>query len=93
MVRITKQREGACQVITVDGRLSADDVIELDKTVVSAPAAVRIDLQGLLSADSDGLDALRRLEARGIPLSRVPPYVRMLLEQPAEAAPTTGRAR
>jgi len=93
MVRITTRQEGEWQVIGIDGRLAADGVIELEKAVAAARSAVRIDLQALRSADGDGLDAIRRLEARGIPLLGVPPYVRLLLEQTTVAALGADRSR
>ena len=63
----------------VDGRLDAEGVAELERVVASLSGPVRLELDGLRSADATGLGALRALLARGIALTGASPYFRLLL--------------
>jgi hypothetical protein len=59
------------------GRLGAEEVPELER---SAEAGVRaLDLADLLSADEEGLAALRRLRDRGIRIRNASHYLAILL--------------
>jgi len=85
-LRITETtgREGT--TLVVDGRLSGDEVGELTRASDSAAPPLTLDLAGLLFADSQGVDALREISARGAKLRHVPPYVSLLLEMTSKTA-------
>jgi len=80
-VRITTRREENRQVIRIDGRLTVEGAIELDKVVDTAAGPVWIELHDLRSADEGGLATIRRLQATGVHLVGVPPYMQLLIEQ------------
>jgi hypothetical protein len=63
----------------VDGRLDAEVVGELERVVAGLSGSLRLSLAGLRSADEAGIEALRRLRARGIGLTAVSPYLRLRL--------------
>ena len=66
--------------MTVDGRLGADVVAELERVVAELSGPMCLDLAGLRSADEAGLGALRALLARGVAVTGASPYFRLLLE-------------
>jgi ABC-type transporter Mla MlaB component len=96
-LRITETADREGTTLVVDGRLSGDEVGELTRASESAAAPLTLDLAGLLFADSQGVDALREIRARGAKLRHVPPYVSLLLEMNSKAAPPAatrgGRSR
>ena len=65
--------------MTVDGRLGADVVAELERVVAELSGPVCLDLAGLRSADEAGLGVLRALRAHGVAVIRASPYFRLLL--------------
>ena len=65
-VRITAAEPCLVRRIAVDGRLTADEVCELEQTVGEEPRSVVLDLSNLRSADAAGLASLRRLRVRGV---------------------------
>jgi STAS domain-containing protein len=65
--------------VTVDGRLGADVVAELERVVAELSGPVCLDLAGLRSADEAGLGVLRALRAHGVAVIRASPYFRLLL--------------
>jgi anti-anti-sigma regulatory factor len=73
--------------VTVDGRVGADVVAELERVVAELSGPVCLDLAGLRSADEAGLGALRALLARGVVVTGASPYFRLLLqlEEPDKA--------
>ena len=78
-LRITTLREPGGQVVIVDGRLDSRGVEELERVVAELSGPARVELGGLRSADETGLDALRALRARGMTLTGVSQYFRLLL--------------
>jgi hypothetical protein len=68
----------------VAGRLEPSCLGELQELCRSIEGPFALELSGLLSADANGLEALRELEARGVELRGVSPFIRLLLanEQP-----------
>ena len=65
-LRICPEAHDDHQTLHLEGRLGADEVPELERSAVSGVCA--LDLRYLLSADEDGVAALRRLRERGIEL-------------------------
>ena len=78
-VRIMKTIEGGTTTIRVEGRLDTATVPDLQNECRSADPPLRLDLSGLLSADEDGIQALRSLAAQGAELFGASPYIRQLL--------------
>jgi hypothetical protein len=78
-LRITTLRATGGQVVMVDGRLDARGVEDLERIVAELSGPFHLELAGLRSADETGLDALRALRARGIALTGVSHYFRLLL--------------
>ncbi len=78
------QTPGTCTV-HVAGRLAGPHVGDLLRVCNDASGALRIDLSDLLSVDSEGLDALRRLTEDGAELFGVAQYLRRELEMETNA--------
>ena len=65
------------RTLRLEGRLRSEEVAELER---SAEAGVRaLDLEDLVSADEEGLAALRRLRDRGLEIRNASRYLAMLL--------------
>lgn len=79
-LRISVDESPLGRSICVTGRLSREGVPELDRVVAEGRGATRLDLTHLLSMDSHGRDALRRLRASGLDLVGVPPALAWRLE-------------
>ncbi len=80
-VRITTQwnRNRSRAVVRVEGWLDADGAAELERVVACLTGRVSLQLSGLRSADEAGLSSLRDLWGRGVSLTGVSPYLRLLL--------------
>jgi len=80
MLKIQRTTDRAAIVLTVSGRLAAENVSELCESLDAIPggAAVVLDLADLVLADRDVVRLLRTLEARErIVLRNCPAYVRI----------------
>ena len=77
--RITTIAEGSETTIRVEGRLDTEGVPELRREIGLAEGAITLDLSGLTSADTAGLQELSELSERGIKLRSASPYIRQLL--------------
>ena len=76
-LRITPVPSDVPGILCLEGRLGAGEVPELER---SAEAGVKaLDLKDLLSADEQGLAALRRLRDRGVEIRNPSHYLAMLL--------------
>jgi len=76
-LRITPVPTDEPGILRLGGRLRAEEVPELER---SAEDGVRaLDLSDLLSADEEGLAALRRLRDRGVEIKNPSHYLAMLL--------------
>jgi hypothetical protein len=76
-LRITPVPSDDPGVLRLEGRLRAEEVPVLER---SAEASVRaLDLTDLLSADEEGLAAIRRLRDRGIEVRNASRYLGLLL--------------
>jgi anti-anti-sigma regulatory factor len=80
MLKIQRTTGRAAIVLTVSGRLDAENVSELCESLdaISSGAAVVLDLADLVLADRDVIRLLRTLEAsKRIVLRNCPAYVRI----------------
>ena len=76
-LRITPVSSDDRGTLRLQGRLRAEEVPELER---SSEAGVRaLDLRDLLSADDEGLAAIRRLRDRGLEIRNPSHYLAMLL--------------
>jgi hypothetical protein len=71
--------EGPMTIVAIAGQLAADTVRELRELCGSIDGGLALDLSGLVSADEEGLEALRELDQRGIELRGISPFIRLLL--------------
>jgi len=78
--RITKITEGKTITIRLEGRIDADAAAELEELCRYADHLLRLDLSGVLSADNEGVQMLRRMSEKGTELFGESPYVRQLLD-------------
>jgi hypothetical protein len=76
-LRITPVPTEDPSILCLQGRLGAPEVTELE---ASAAAGVRaLDLKDLLSADAEGLEALRRIRDRGVEIRNASRYLTLRL--------------
>jgi anti-anti-sigma regulatory factor len=70
-------------VLTLIGRLHADNVSELSAVLAAEPAgrAVMLDLKDVVLVDRDTVRFLRARERNGIRLRNCPPYIRAWIER------------
>ncbi|MDX2033606.1 MAG: hypothetical protein SF339_23215 [Blastocatellia bacterium] len=73
MLRIEEEKTEAARTLRLDGRLVREWVEVLREHV---EGAVELDLAGVTFADAAGVELLRRLEARGVPLRGCSPFLR-----------------
>jgi len=76
-LRITAVPGEDQQTLRLEGRLGAGEVPELERSAEALVGA--LDLKNLLSADEEGLAALRRLRDRGIEIRNASCYLAMRL--------------
>ena len=83
MLKIQLATDGTTTVLTVSGRLDAENINELRQALDILPEgdAVALDLADLLLADREAIRFLGDREASGqIVLRHCPPYIRACLE-------------
>jgi hypothetical protein len=80
-VRITVSEDHCLRRIRVEGRLSDEEVGELELAIGDDPARVWLDLANLRSADAAGLGFLRRLREAGVEMRDVPPHLAWRIEE------------
>ena len=78
-LRITSCGPGPPAVLTLDGRLTGDEVDELRRAVDEIGGKVLLDLTGLQFADRPGVSVLRELKAHGVSFTGATPYIALLL--------------
>ena len=76
-LRITPVPSDDPGILRLEGRLRAAEVSELERSAEAGVSA--LDLEDLLSADEEGLAALRRLRDRGVEIRNPSHYLAMLL--------------
>ncbi len=74
-MRIIVEARGPLRVVRVEGRLSAEEVSELEGALGDDPRQVELQLANLRSADAAGIVALRRLRDAGVVLCGTPPTI------------------
>jgi hypothetical protein len=79
VVRITKLNGSTASVLKVEGLLQAADVDLLYREWAAISGQAALDLSGLRSADSIGVDAIRSLESQGAELRGLCPYLELLV--------------
>jgi len=77
--RISSKGGESGTVIHIEGRLDAATVPDLLATCRAIGSPLCLDLSGLMSADADGAEALRRLAKAGGRLTDMSPYIRQLV--------------
>jgi anti-sigma factor RsiW len=80
-LRIAVASDDHVRHVHLDGRLTGDEVGELEQVIGGDPRAVCLELENLRSADAEGLVALRRLRAEGVELRGVPPHLAWRIEE------------
>jgi hypothetical protein len=80
-VRIDSKRRGSTTVISVTGRLSGLGAQELVRACRAVEGEFAMDLSNLLSADDEGIEALRRLRREARETEGASPFIELLLEE------------
>ncbi len=80
-VRITVIEDGTVRRIRLEGRLSAEEIEELEKILGDDPSTVYLDLAELRSADAGALALLRRLRREGFEMRDAPPHLVWRIEE------------
>jgi hypothetical protein len=78
-IRITKTTSDTATIIQVDGRLIEGSVAVLEGECQSAEGTLYLDLTNLLSADAEGLKAIKRLVENEARLVGESPFIRLQL--------------
>jgi anti-anti-sigma regulatory factor len=78
-LKITPTGPSPPAVLTLDGWLTGDEVVELRRAVDQVGGPVVLDLTGLQFADRPGVSALRDLKAHGAKFNGASPYIALLL--------------
>ena len=78
--KITEQARIDATVISIHGKLAAEGVRELETALAAAALPVCLDLKYLISADSNGIQAILSMSNKGVQLLNVSPYIKLLLE-------------
>ena len=78
-IRVSTEGGKTITTIRIDGQLTSTGVDDLRGACESAKPPLRLDLSGLLSADSDAIRALKSLSEAGAELHGANPYMNQLL--------------
>ena len=79
-IAVAENDEGVRHV-HIAGRLTGDEVGELEQVIGRDRSDVCLELENLRSADAAGLVALRRLRAEGVELRGVPPHLAWRIDE------------
>ena len=79
-LRIDVESVGIKTRISIAGELLAEGVRELERASGATSESLELDLSDLRFADSDGVEALRRLIDNGSTAIGASPFIRRLLE-------------
>ena len=77
--RIESKSDGLRTVMTISGRLSGASVAELRRVRLATAGSITVDLSSLVSADDDGIAAIRALSLAGDEIRSASPFVELLL--------------
>ena len=78
-LRITSSGPGPTGRLKLDGRLTAEEVLEVRRACAGTEARLVLDLTDLQFADRQGVSVLQELRAQGAQLIGVSHYLRLLL--------------
>ncbi len=87
MIRIVTKESGGVTVVRIDGRLRKQGVAELEKLCRSIEGPLCLDLANLQSIDAEGARAISELEAKGVAITGVSPFIAMLLKRAGSSRP------
>jgi hypothetical protein len=79
-VRINQTVENSKPIVSVAGRLDSPVVKELMKACHPSDGEFVLDLAELLSADTEGIEAIHKLVRGGAKLRGTSPFIRLLLD-------------
>ena len=79
-VRITVIEERPLRRLRVEGRLSGEELGELEQLLGTDPSAACLELAELRSVDAAAAGLLRRLRASGFTLRQIPPQLAWRIE-------------
>jgi hypothetical protein len=71
----------------VDGRLSHEEIDELESLIGGDPFAVGLELCDLRSADAAGLVALRRFRDLGVSMRGLSPHLALRIDDESDGSP------
>ncbi len=84
-LRISPSEPGPTSSLKLDGRLTAEEVLELRQACADAKGRLVLDLTDLQFADRQGVSLLRELRSQGAQLIGVSHYLGLLLgEKPGD---------
>ena len=78
--RIELTSEAPRAVLTITGRLAGEAIEQLKGLRRSTEGAVTLDLAGLVSADDEGVEAVRAMSLEGDEIRNASPFVQLLLQ-------------
>jgi len=84
-VRIETTSEDSKTIVSVAGRLAGPATEEFLRACRSTKSEFVLDLTGLRSADSEGIEAIRELVREGGKLRGASPFIRLLLDDQPSA--------
>lgn len=80
-LRITASGPDLEVTVKLDGRLTGEEAPELQRVCAEGTGPLVLDLTGLQSADREGVNVLRELQAKGAHLIGASPYIQLLLDR------------
>jgi hypothetical protein len=79
-LRITPIGPDPLVAVKLDGRLTADDLVEVQRACRAVTGRLVLDLTDLQFADRQAVSTLRELRAHGAEIIGASPYIRLLLD-------------
>ena len=83
-LRITEERRLEQSVIAIHGELLREGVLELRRVCDRVQGKLLLDLTNLTTADAEGLNTIRHLEAEGAEIVMASRYIQLLLAREDE---------
>ena len=84
-VRIETTSGDSKTIVSISGRLAGSAVREFLRACRAIEREFELDLTGLRSADSEGIEAIRKLVREGRKLRGASPFIRLLLDDQPSA--------
>lgn len=79
-LRITRESDGPDTILRIDGRLHGRNRVELQHACESIEGQLTLELSGLLSVDTDGIQNLMDLQSHGVRLRGASRYIQLLMQ-------------